>query len=72
MGGETIREIRIAGVCFAFLAVRMELWAPAAAAGVCISQGAWGRACSGQSDRDAPAGMLPLTRDEASHVFWVL
>lgn len=38
MGGEIIHEIRITGVCFAFPAVRMELWAPAAAAGVCVSR----------------------------------
>lgn len=72
MGGEIIHEIRIFGVCFAFPAMRMELWGPAAVAGVCISQGAWTRACSGQSDRDAPSGMLPLTQDGASRVFWAL
>lgn len=53
-----MHEIKITGVCFAFPAMRMELWS---AAGVWIPQGdpegragAWGRECSGQSDRDAP------------------
>lgn len=71
-----MHEIKITGVCFAFPAMRIELWS---AAGVWIPQGdpegrtgTWGRECSGQSDRDAPSGMLPLTRDGASCVFWGL
>lgn len=59
MGGEIIHEIRITGVCFAFPAVRMELWAPAAAAGVCVylagclGQGVQWPVWQGCSGRDA-------------------
>lgn len=63
------------GFVLPFSAMRMELWAPA---GVWISQGdlKGGRALRTGSavapDRDAPSGMLPLTQDGTSLVFWVL